>query len=126
MTKYPQAVVRITAELKKYIRPQGDNYSAPTREFIEYAIAARSDARRTEIEGKFSPFELRTVAAALNGTFLEPSIIPHLHSEVREFMEDNPEWGDAEALRAKIKGLSYVARWELAEMARAAVALAGG
>jgi hypothetical protein len=105
--QYPQATLRITAEMQEYIRPDREgHYSAPTREFIEFAAASLSRATKTELDGKFTADELSAIIDACNGTLWETLTLDYMDSEIGEASGDD-------SLAQRVRGLSYTARWAL-------------
>lgn len=129
---YPRASLHITAELAREIGGR-DAPSASVRVFCEYSIAARQDARR-ELAGVFSVNELLAITDTLNGTLIEPAVLPYLHHEIREALDNGltekwnnealvngltEKWNIGVGLLDRVRALSFVARWVLAEVVTA-------
>lgn len=115
-TIYPQAGIRISSEIAPNLEPYGVSES-PSRamaSFLNYALQAL-EASRAELSVSFTPQELRYISAAMQGTFIEPSIVPHLAQEVAEWEPDS-EWPvNGQDVAARISRLSAGARWALAD-----------
>lgn len=119
---YTPATIRITQANEPLLNPwlaQGGSAYA-VGQLIQWAQAALG-AGRGEVAGLFTAQEWNFLDAVLDGTLIEPSIMPHLASEVAEavkYLEENSELpAGVAAWRAveRLRGLGSGGRWAVCD-----------
>ena len=86
-----------------------------------YDLTARA---RRQVLSLLTPEEVALCRATLSGTFLEPSIAPHLPAEIAEALA--AEGREEPRLRAKLEGLGLMERYALMEALRDGGVAGGG